>query len=397
MRPPRRSRAWPARCRRAARRGSNGCADFGASFGGTLICLCSRIALADNSPAVLVVSTERAGKDLSLPDRAQRLLADLERPAAIFTADGELIEAVPAARERFGDKRDLIALGAEQARPRGIAQRPRRRRHRGLARHHAPPRRRRDGDAARRIRRAREGGRRRDGRGCCASGAHRPQSGRAGTASAPLSVPLRLADGCGDPLHPRHGRFRQAARPEDRRRARPPVGGDRRRAQARSARPGGERAGRARHLERHRRALAGRRCGSALADRDVGPAGVRPRPPVCRLSRLRHLPRRRSPGRAGAAPGASGPAAARRPSRSARGQCACAFPPPAEEPPALSPGERSAFQELARELSDRLKKTAGKSDAAPAPDDFGREPAHVTPPSACAAGRAQRRCRPRYP
>jgi len=86
---------------------------FGAGFGGTLICLCSRIVLADNSPAVLVVSTERAGKDLSLPDRAQRLLTDLERPAAVFTADGELIEAVPAARERFGDKRDLVALGAE--------------------------------------------------------------------------------------------------------------------------------------------------------------------------------------------------------------------------------------------------------------------------------------------
>src|SRR5664279_360954 len=86
---------------------------FGAGFGGTLICLCSRIALADNSPAVLVVSTERAGKDLSLPDRAQRLLTDLERPAAVFTADGELIEAMPAARERVGDKRDLIALGAE--------------------------------------------------------------------------------------------------------------------------------------------------------------------------------------------------------------------------------------------------------------------------------------------
>ena len=48
---------------------------FGASFGGTLICLCSRIALAenlaDNSAAVLVVSTERAGKDLSLPERAR--------------------------------------------------------------------------------------------------------------------------------------------------------------------------------------------------------------------------------------------------------------------------------------------------------------------------------------
>src|SRR5476651_1500974 len=87
---------------------------FGASFGGTLICLCSRIALADNTAAILVVSTERAGKDLSLPERARRILADVERPAAIFTADGELIDATSAARERFGSHRDLIALGAEK-------------------------------------------------------------------------------------------------------------------------------------------------------------------------------------------------------------------------------------------------------------------------------------------
>src|SRR5476649_2099982 len=87
---------------------------FGASFGGTLICLCSRIALADNTAAILVVSTERAGKDLSLPERARRLLADFERPVAIFSADGELIDALPGARERFGDSRDLIALGAEK-------------------------------------------------------------------------------------------------------------------------------------------------------------------------------------------------------------------------------------------------------------------------------------------
>ena len=90
---------------------------FGASFGGTLVCLCSRIVLtenlAGNGAAILVVSTERAGKDLSLPERARRLLADFERPAAIFTADGELIEAGAAARERFGRDRDLIALGAE--------------------------------------------------------------------------------------------------------------------------------------------------------------------------------------------------------------------------------------------------------------------------------------------
>jgi PAS domain S-box-containing protein len=87
---------------------------FGAGYGARLVCLCSRIALTDNSSAVLVAATERAGRGLALPDRAQRLLADFDRPAAVFTADGELIEAMPAARERFGDKRDLVALGAEQ-------------------------------------------------------------------------------------------------------------------------------------------------------------------------------------------------------------------------------------------------------------------------------------------
>ena len=65
---------------------------FGASVGSALICLCSRITFPDNNVGVLVVSTERGGKDLSLPDRAQRLLADLEKPAALYTADGELIE-----------------------------------------------------------------------------------------------------------------------------------------------------------------------------------------------------------------------------------------------------------------------------------------------------------------
>jgi PAS domain S-box-containing protein len=85
---------------------------FGASLGGTLTCLCSRIVLGDNSAAILVVSTERAGKDLRLPEGARRLLADFDRPAAIFSADGEMIEAGSAARERFGQYRDLTALGA---------------------------------------------------------------------------------------------------------------------------------------------------------------------------------------------------------------------------------------------------------------------------------------------
>ena len=60
-----------------------------------------------------MVSTERASKDLALPERAHRILADFEQPAAVFTADGELIDAMPSARERFGTNRDLIALGAE--------------------------------------------------------------------------------------------------------------------------------------------------------------------------------------------------------------------------------------------------------------------------------------------
>ena len=51
---------------------------FGASIGGTLICLCSRIVLADGNSAILLVSTERAGKELALPDRARRLLHDLQ-------------------------------------------------------------------------------------------------------------------------------------------------------------------------------------------------------------------------------------------------------------------------------------------------------------------------------
>ena len=70
--------------------------------------------LDDNSAGILVVSTERSAKDLSLPERAHRMLADFEQPAAIFTADGELIDATPSARARLGAQRDLIALGAEK-------------------------------------------------------------------------------------------------------------------------------------------------------------------------------------------------------------------------------------------------------------------------------------------
>src|SRR5262245_48978103 len=87
---------------------------FGATIGATLVCLCSRIVLADDSPAILIVSAERAGKTLALPDRATRLLRDLGPAAAIVTSDGEIIAAQPAAVERMGNRHDLVALGAEK-------------------------------------------------------------------------------------------------------------------------------------------------------------------------------------------------------------------------------------------------------------------------------------------
>jgi PAS domain S-box-containing protein len=99
---------------------------FGASFGGTSICLCSRIKLDDDHTGLLVLATERPPKGLALPERVHRLLADLQIPAAVFSADGELIEAHPDARGRLGDKRDLVALDAaklaEEATRSGSAQ-----------------------------------------------------------------------------------------------------------------------------------------------------------------------------------------------------------------------------------------------------------------------------------
>ena len=64
--------------------------------------------------AILIASAERAGKTLSLPDRATRLLRDLGPSAAIFSADGEIVAAESAAVERMGNQRDLLALGAEK-------------------------------------------------------------------------------------------------------------------------------------------------------------------------------------------------------------------------------------------------------------------------------------------
>jgi PAS domain S-box-containing protein len=355
---------------------------FGGSFGGTLICLCSHIVLADNRSAVLVVATERAGKDLSLPDRAQRLLADIGPPAAIFTADGELIEAVPAARERFGDKRDLVALGAETLAREAMLN--------GQA----------DGDIA-------------DGPatmlrlGAGATVALLVAfAAPAETTSAGASAPAASAEAA--PIAPNPAA--SAARPhrfplrfvwqmdaatrftlgtEDFGKLIGPKNAavlDRPWAEIAAALkldPQGQVAsalasratwsGVVLHwpVDDEDTPLPIEMSGLPMFDHDRQFAGFRGFG-VCRdVDRLAGLEQRKA--QAAPAPAEVKP---QEPANNVLPFTAA----PAEEAPALSPGERSAFQELARELSDRLKKTSGIDGTAPAPDDFGPEPAVAIAP-----------------
>jgi PAS domain S-box-containing protein len=347
---------------------------FGAGYGSRLVCLCSRIALADNSPAVLVVATERAGNDLALPDRAQRLLADLDRPAAIFTADGELIEAMPAARQRFGDKRDLVALGAEQ-----------------LARE-ASLNGRADGDIA-----ARPATILRLGAGTTmtllvAFAASEKSAGAMAQAAPTVPNPATAE------ARPRRFPFRFLWQTDADNRF--TIGTEEfvkvlgPKTAAVVGRPWADFAA-ALKLDPQgavANALAARSTwsgtvvpwpvddadqplpiemsGLPVFDRDRRFAGYRGFG-ICRdVERLAALQQRR-------APAEPAPAAVK---EEMPADNVLAFRTSAEEPPALSPGERSAFEELARELSARLKGSAGKNTAAPA--DLAREPAAAPPVSA---------------
>jgi PAS domain S-box-containing protein len=84
---------------------------FGAGVGRALPCVCARIALTDDAPAILVIATERAGPELALDERARRLLAGCDQPVAAFAPDGELIHATPAATPRLAGATSLAALG----------------------------------------------------------------------------------------------------------------------------------------------------------------------------------------------------------------------------------------------------------------------------------------------
>jgi PAS domain S-box-containing protein len=94
---------------------------FGAGIGGTLTCVCSRITLAGGIQGILIVATERAGPDQPLDERLRRLTADLDRPFAVFTADGDLRLTSQDGREHLAGASTLAELGAEALAQRATA------------------------------------------------------------------------------------------------------------------------------------------------------------------------------------------------------------------------------------------------------------------------------------
>ena len=74
---------------------------FGADFGRALTSMCSRVALADGTPAVLIIATEPAGPPLTLGERVRRLFADRRRALAAFAREGTLLYATEPALTRF--------------------------------------------------------------------------------------------------------------------------------------------------------------------------------------------------------------------------------------------------------------------------------------------------------
>ena len=87
----------------------------GAGIGGILTCRCQRIALADGSDGILIAAVEPAKASLGADARAQALLAGHDAPAAIFTASGELIAASAEAAASLNGAKTLAALGLGDA------------------------------------------------------------------------------------------------------------------------------------------------------------------------------------------------------------------------------------------------------------------------------------------
>jgi PAS domain S-box-containing protein len=98
---------------------------FGAAVGGLLTCQCMRIELG-GEPAVLVVSGERTDPGLPFDARLRRVIAGSTTPAAAFSMKGRLLEASPEAIALLGARNQLDNIGAaalaQQAKETGHAE-----------------------------------------------------------------------------------------------------------------------------------------------------------------------------------------------------------------------------------------------------------------------------------
>ena len=211
---------------------------LGAGFGRALTCACSRIVLDDGTGAVLVAACEPAAAG---PPHVARYRAD-----------------AAAANERSAER-------AKRCRKNGTR-----------------------GGRCLRARRCSAGAGAR-----CDAGQYRTgtscSKGRTDCRTAP-SLALCLEHGCGRPLRHRLGRIHWAGRTANHDRRRPALERDCRGAESRSeqsSRAGGRDT---RNMERHCRFVAGRRHRRTVAYRALRAAGVRSRPQLSRLSRLRRLP-----------------------------------------------------------------------------------------------------------
>ncbi len=86
---------------------------FGAGFGRMLTCACSRIVLSDHTSAILVLASEVAGPSLPLAERVRRLVAEIDAPIAVFSAEGVLLHAAAPVLDRLAIATTLSFLGAD--------------------------------------------------------------------------------------------------------------------------------------------------------------------------------------------------------------------------------------------------------------------------------------------
>lgn len=92
---------------------------FGASLGRMVTCACWQLVLADGRNAVLIAAAEAVGRPMPLTERLQRLVQDSELPMAAFGRDGVFVGASEAARALAGF-RSLSEAGLDATRERAL-------------------------------------------------------------------------------------------------------------------------------------------------------------------------------------------------------------------------------------------------------------------------------------